>query len=137
MENAPMADKRRDSLESLSRGFSIDPDNLECLSSDRSTWRSCFEDRHIIEPIQKRAQCKARADASSAPALLPAFPCPHCGWTFKAQIGLTSHLRNPVTPWSSLNTMDERHEVSSALCREDWCTTRIYTQNYYHKECTY
>jgi hypothetical protein len=87
----------KDTLKSSLKAFNIDPDDWEALAKDRSHWRSIThkgavycEGSRTLAAEEKRQARKLRASTVDAGDNIP---CPHCGRTFRARIGLTSHLR--------------------------------------------
>ncbi len=92
----------KDNLKAALKAFSIDPDSWEQTASDRATWRSYLhngsklcESSRIAAAEIKRQVRKARA--SDPPGDVPLIQCPFCNRTFRARIGLTSHLRTHRT----------------------------------------
>ena len=94
----------KDCLKSSLKAFNIDPEDWEALAQDRTTWRSIThkgaalcEGSRTLAAQEKRQARKLRASTDDAGQSLP---CPHCARTFRARIGLTSHLRThqPKTP---------------------------------------
>ena len=86
----------KDCLKASLKDFNIEPTTWEIEALDRSGWRSTvhkgakeFEDKRVAAAKEKR---QARKDSASRPTAAT-IPCPHCQRTFRAQIGLTSHLR--------------------------------------------
>ncbi len=88
----------KDTLRASLKSLDIDTTSWETLEQDRSTWRmliyqgcQTFEARRTTIAQEKRALRKARA--ANAATVVPTHVCPTCGRTFRARIGLTSHLR--------------------------------------------
>ena len=88
----------KDCLKMSLQELGIPTDTWERVASDRPTWRSKLtkgaktaEARRIMDAKKKRDVRKSRA--ASATSLPPDHLCPHCGRTFRARIGLISHLR--------------------------------------------
>ena len=82
------------------RAFGIDPNSWEMDAQNRSAWRSSlykgserYEDDRTAAAVRRRQERKARALAPRTSQDIN-IPCPHCNRTFRAQIGLISHLRN-------------------------------------------
>ena len=79
MANASAVDKNikyKYSLNTSLKGFSIDPNNSECLSAPRKqqyVGAVVFVNSRISKAIQKRAERKARASAPSTAVLTPAI----------------------------------------------------------------
>ena len=76
----------------------------ETLAQHRSAWRSAihkgaaaYEQQRIETAKIKRAARKARCINPSARDPAP-LSCPHCARTFRARIGLISHLRTHTVP---------------------------------------
>ena len=87
----------KDTLKTSLKSFGIDHDIWENTAQDRSTWRSfirkgatSYETSRREEAQQRRLDRKAREIQTPTGA---AIPCPQCSRTFRARIGLTSHLR--------------------------------------------
>ena len=87
----------KDTLKASLKAFSIAPDNWEEAAQDRTYWRySVHKGAQQCEAIRTAAAQKRRQDRKARaadPPTVPTIPCPHCQRTFRAQIGLTSHLR--------------------------------------------
>ena len=88
----------KDTLKVSLKAFAINPDTWELAAKDRSTWRSSIhegakscEANRITSAEKKRQARKARA--VNPPGDVPLVPCPFCSRTFRARIGLISHLR--------------------------------------------
>jgi hypothetical protein len=86
----------KDSLKSSLKAFEIDWNSWEQMALDRPQWRaSVFEGFKSCElnrtsaAILKRKNRKERASTTTAGTI----PCPRCNRTFRAQVGLRSHLR--------------------------------------------
>ena len=87
----------KDSLKASLKAFDICPDTWENAAQDRSCWRTSVhkgakdcEANRTAAAVQRRQARKDSANSSPAAATIP---CPHCQRTFRAQIGLISHLR--------------------------------------------
>ena len=87
----------KDSLKASLKAFDICPDAWEIAAQDRSCWRTSVqkgakdcEANRTAAAVQRRQARKDSANSSPAAATIP---CPHCQRTFRAQIGLISHLR--------------------------------------------
>ena len=59
---------------------------------------AAYESRRLETAKSKRATRKSRASSAPETHDPTALPCPHCPRTFKAKIGLISHLRTHPTP---------------------------------------
>jgi len=88
----------RDTLKASLKNFDIDTESWESMALDRSTWRShiksgavSYEQKRTREAEAKRGRRKSRS--TSVVDQPPAVSCPVCNRGFRAQIGLTSHLR--------------------------------------------
>lgn len=89
----------KDSLKSSMKDLQMNPSSWEAEAADRSKWRSKlhekakdYEARRISEAQRKRRERKERSQAG--PAALPDdFTCHACNRTFRARIGLISHLK--------------------------------------------
>ena len=87
----------KDTLKASLKAFSISPDTWEEAATDRLGWRSlthkcavnCEEKRTLVAE-ERRLTRNLRASAVDPGDNLP---CPNCNRTFRARIGLTSHLR--------------------------------------------
>ena len=105
MENYSKADALReanangfkDTLKASLKAFSINPDTWEEAATDRPGWRSLIhkgavncEDKRTLVAEEKRLTRKLRASTDDPGDNLP---CPNCDRTFRATIGLPSHLR--------------------------------------------
>jgi len=87
----------KDSLKSSLKDFNIDTETWEEMANDRATWRSLMhkgaalsERNRTLAAEEKRRARKLRASIDDNG---DGIPCPHCQKTFRARIGLTSHLR--------------------------------------------
>ena len=87
----------KDTLKISLKDFNIDHSSWEEASMERSHWRNVvrdgakmYEENRIETAEKRRFDRKSRADRSPTAATIP---CPHCTRTFRAQIGLVSHLR--------------------------------------------
>jgi len=90
----------KDSLKVSLKSFGIDPVTWENVAQNRAEWRSTLykgskrcEENRTFAAIERRKARKARAEAPHASQDF-SIQCPHCVRTFRAQIGLVSHLRN-------------------------------------------
>uniref|UniRef100_A0A8C7Z6H7 Reverse transcriptase domain-containing protein n=1 Tax=Oryzias sinensis TaxID=183150 RepID=A0A8C7Z6H7_9TELE len=87
----------KDTLKYSLKAFKLNPACFEKDAINKSSWRSqvqrgaewCEANRTAAAQLQRQAR-KARA---ANPQTTASIPCPHCPRTFRAQIGLTSHLR--------------------------------------------
>jgi len=90
----------KDTLKASLKAFSINASTWEQAAQNRSEWRAAlhngaeaYEAERIATAVKKRQARKL----SSEPCPLPAtIPCPKCKRTFRARIGLTSHLRTHI-----------------------------------------
>ena len=87
----------KDTLKASLKAFSINPDTWEEAATDRPGWRSLThkgavdcEDKRTLVAEERRLTRKLRASTVDPGDNLP---CPNCNRTFRARIGLTSHLR--------------------------------------------
>ncbi|XP_055869511.1 uncharacterized protein LOC129923269 [Biomphalaria glabrata] len=94
----------RDTLNASLKAFSIDPGTWETEAHDRASWRRAVKtgaqvagEKRTMLAEEKRQKRKARP-TTLAPA---GITCPVCGRTFRAHIGLTSHMRRHKTPVQS------------------------------------
>ena len=90
----------KDTLKAFLKDFNIPTQSWEQIAQDRTKWRGLirrgageYEAKRIIEAEQKRAQRKARAEASPTELSSSDLPCSICNRPFRAKIGLISHLR--------------------------------------------
>ena len=87
----------KDTLKASLKAFSISTDNWEEAAQDRTYWRHFVQKgTHHCEATRTAAAQKRRQDRKAQAAdhnIVPTIQCPHCQRTFRAQIGLTSHLR--------------------------------------------
>ena len=81
------------------KDFNIPTEPWEQIAHDRAKWRGLirrgaieYEAKRISEAEQKRAQRKARANASSTELSCSDICCTICNRQFRARIGLISHL---------------------------------------------
>ena len=87
----------KDTLKGSLKSFNLNPDTWELAAQNRKEWRAALhngakthEKERTITAEKRRQARKSNADRCSSPATIP---CPKCTRTFRAQIGLTSHLR--------------------------------------------
>eukprot|EP00745_Piridium_sociabile_P007473 TRINITY_DN1490_c1_g1_i7.p1 TRINITY_DN1490_c1_g1~~TRINITY_DN1490_c1_g1_i7.p1 ORF type:complete len:702 (-),score=160.58 TRINITY_DN1490_c1_g1_i7:112-2217(-) len=91
----------KDTLKATLKGCGLDPETWEMDSQHRSNWRNAvrrgvreYENFRISDAEQRRQLRKSRASSSSSPCSQPStIICPHCDRSFRARIGLVSHLR--------------------------------------------
>ncbi|XP_035829361.1 uncharacterized protein LOC118478942 [Aplysia californica] len=88
----------KDCLKISLKELGILNDSWEMLAQDRPSWRckltkgaKAAEAKRIAEAKQKHNVRKSRPAFTKSPTA--DYPCPQCGRTFRAQIGLFSHLR--------------------------------------------
>ena len=90
----------KDTLKVSLKAFDIDPNSWEMDAQNRSAWRSSIYKGSERYEADRTAAAERRRQERKARALAPRtsqdinIPCPHCNRTFRAQIGLISHLRN-------------------------------------------
>ena len=89
----------KDSLKSSVNAFERNNKSWESLAAQRGTWCSLvrkgaesYEQTRIRQVEEKRLLHKASA-AETGSAIITAVPCLNCGRTFRARIGLISHIR--------------------------------------------
>ena len=97
----------KDTLKASLKDFGIDHNSWETLAQDRPSWQGAvrkgaatFEAKRITTAKRKRTIRKSRAGSATInPALHAAtgLSCPHCPKSFRAKIGLISHLRTHLT----------------------------------------
>ena len=87
----------KDTLKVSLKAFGINPTTWEKEAANRTKWRALVhggarqhEATTIITAQRRRQERKENASRPQAPGTIP---CPHCSRNFRAQIGLTSHLR--------------------------------------------
>jgi hypothetical protein len=95
----------KDTLKTSLKAFGITPDTWEQTAQDRIEWRSSLYKGSVASEADRTAAAEQRRQARKVRASDPApnavaIPCPHCQRTFRAQIGLISHLRvhRPAPP---------------------------------------
>ena len=93
---APMK-RFKDTLKASAKAFNINEATWEQTAQDRGKWRAAVrkgaktcEANRTAEAEQRR---RVRKENASRPPTAATIPCPHCQRTFRARIGLTSHLR--------------------------------------------
>ena len=87
----------KDSLKASMKAFNINQGTWEETAQDRGKWKtavrngakSCEANRTAA--AEQRRQ--TRKENASRPPTTATIPCPHCQRSFRARIGLTSHLR--------------------------------------------
>ena len=87
----------KDTLKGSLKAFKMDLDTWQKAAQDRNKWRAAIhhgaklhEHERTSAAEKRREARKASADKHATPATIP---CPMCPRLFRAQIGLTSHLR--------------------------------------------
>jgi len=90
----------KDTLKTSLKSFNIDTTTWEKLAGNRSAWRDltykgCLvsEERQTVKAQQKRELRKSRTATSTSTPPDTSLVCPVCARTFRAKIGLFSHLR--------------------------------------------
>jgi len=90
----------KDMLKSNMKACDMQPNELESLTSDRSSWRtlfkkqvSVFEDNRVLSLQDKRAQRKT----GHQPPPDRGFTCDICSRLCASRIGLFSHRRTHIT----------------------------------------
>ena len=95
----------KDTLKASLKDFGIGHNMCDTTAQNRAAWRgainkgaAAYESRCLETAKSKRATRKSRT--GSAPGTLDptALPCTHCPRSFKAKIGLISHLRTHPPP---------------------------------------
>ena len=87
----------KDTLKASLKAFNIDHGTWEQTAQDRGAWRSAVHkgaktcEANRIAAAEDRRQ--TRKNRAMNPATTATIPCPYCQRLFRAQIGLTSHLR--------------------------------------------
>ena len=94
----------KDTLKASMKDFGVDHTSWETLAQNRTAWRgsihtgaAAYEQQRTEAAKTKRAARKARCTNPPAQASAP-LSCPHCPRTFRARIGLISHLRTHPVP---------------------------------------
>ena len=94
----------KDTLKASLKDFGIDHNSWETLAQDRPAWRGAIrkeaaahEAQRITTSKLKRIARKSRAIGNLPPQAANGLSCPHCLRTFRARIGLISHLRTHPT----------------------------------------
>ena len=97
----------KDTLKASLKDFGIDHNSWETLAQDRPTWRGAlrkgaatYEAQRITTAKNKRTTRKSGAGGATIKPPLHAatgLSCPHCLKSFRAKIGLISHLRTHLT----------------------------------------
>ena len=94
----------KDTLKASLKDFGIDHNSWEMTSQNCAAWRgvinkgaAAYDSRRLKTAKSKRATRKSRASSAPETNNPTALPCPHCPRTFKAKIGLISHLRTHPT----------------------------------------
>ena len=95
----------KDNLKASLKNFGIDHNSWETTAQNRAAWRgvinkgaAAYDSRRLETAKSKRATRKSRASSAPETHDPTVLPCPHCPRTFKARIGLISHLRTHPTP---------------------------------------
>ena len=101
----------KDTLKASLKSFDIDTGTWDKDAGERPKWRSLIfkgcqtsEERRTIEAQQKRELRKSRAASTTTltTAVDPSLICPTCSRSFRAKIGLISHLRTHKPRSSSI-----------------------------------
>ena len=105
VETAGQKKRFKDTLKASLKDFAIDHNSWETTVQNRAAWRgvinkgaAAYDSRRLDAAKSKRATRKSRASSAPETHDPTALPCPHCPRTFKAKIGLISHLRTHPTP---------------------------------------
>ena len=86
----------KDTLKASLKSFNIEPDTWEQAAQDRKVWRASVlkgglaYERDRTNKAERKRQARKERTTCSSPGKIA---CPHCTRTFRAQIGLISHLR--------------------------------------------
>jgi len=92
----------RHTLKVSLKAFDIDINTWEKAAQDRGGWRAAVHKGAQSYEANRTAAAEERRRARKARACQPlsaaTIPCPHCNVMFRAQIGLTSHLRHRHPP---------------------------------------
>ena len=94
----------KDTLKASLNDFNISTVTWEAEAADRTAWRNTifhsacsYEDTRVSQAEEKRRLRKARAQTNSLQHARDGLQCATCMRTFKARIGLISHLRTHTT----------------------------------------
>ena len=94
----------KDTLKASLKDFGIDYNTWETLAEDRPAWRgavrkgaAAYEAQRITTAKIKRTTRKSRATNNHPVHAATGLSCPHCLKSFRARIGLISHLRTHPT----------------------------------------
>ena len=102
----------KDTLKISLNAFGIHHDTWEAAARDRNSWRASLRKGAVICEATRTARAvKKRQDRKTTAGIPPpetaSILCPHCQRTFRAKIGLISHLRThgstPSTPMDEMN----------------------------------
>ena len=89
----------KDTLKVSLKDFGIDTDSWETVAKNRSAWRGAVKQGATTFETQRTTLAKTRREARKASSSRSSstsagsLSCPHCTRTFRARIGLISHLR--------------------------------------------
>ena len=85
----------KDSLKFSLKAFSIDCASWELLALDRALWRSSISNgsKSYVRKWKESAEEKRKARKARETLGIGSIPCPKCTRTFRASVGLRSHLR--------------------------------------------
>ena len=90
----------KDTLKASLKLIDINPSSFETLASDRSSWRQAthkgckrYENQRTAEAKRKRDLRKSRSSSTCSSDVHSSLVCSFCARTFRAKIGLISHLR--------------------------------------------
>ena len=95
----------KDTLKAALKDFGIDHNTWETTAQNRVAWcgvinkgAAAYEAQLLETAKTKRATRKSNARSAPTSQDLASIPCPHGPRTFRARIGLTSHLRTHPSP---------------------------------------
>ena len=129
----------KDVLKANMKKCNIDFNNWEDIAKDRPLWRATirvgattFETKRCEELEEKRRRRKERQQHQRL-ALPPGTRCPHCNRSFRARIGLISHLRThswlPQQLFNKIRHQFPRLQIPSSSTSGNSHDDRIHKQN--------
>ena len=86
----------KDGVKTSMKALEIEPGKLEHLAKDRDHWRAAIRqgaDLHEKRRTETAVNRRGLRKGTTIPPSVATIPCPHCPRLFRAQIGLTGHLR--------------------------------------------
>ena len=86
----------KDTLKASLKAFNISHTGWERVATDRASWRAALRQGADSYEASRKTAAEQRREARknrTVSPLTPTIPCPHCQRTFRARIGLISHMR--------------------------------------------